>query len=124
MRNLWILLLGIVIIVVLGIGGLVYRNALERPLQRVACPLDALVCPDGTSVGRTGSSCVFPACPPPNVSFSDIGITFAIPAGFASAEVPDAASVAAYEMDSVTADVASSIIIRRYMLKVPSTALA
>ncbi|MBI4088604.1 hypothetical protein HY415_00755 [Candidatus Kaiserbacteria bacterium] len=124
MKGLPLLFLGIVTVVVLGIGGLVYRNALERPLQRVACPLDALVCPDGTSVGRTGSSCAFPACPPPNVSFPDVGITFAIPAGFVPAEVPDAASVAAYEMDSSTADITSSIVIRRYVIGAPSTALA
>jgi len=27
------------------------------------CPQDAMVCPDGTPVGRTGSDCTFAACP-------------------------------------------------------------
>ena len=30
----------------------------------VACTMDALVCPDGSSVGRVGPSCEFAACPP------------------------------------------------------------
>ncbi|KKU93254.1 hypothetical protein A3E17_02400 [Candidatus Amesbacteria bacterium RIFCSPHIGHO2_12_FULL_48_14] len=30
-----------------------------------ACPLDAKVCPDGTSVGRAGSNCEFAPCPTP-----------------------------------------------------------
>jgi hypothetical protein len=29
----------------------------------VACPTDALVCPDGTALGRQGPNCEFPACP-------------------------------------------------------------
>ena len=119
------LLLGIVAIILIGIGGLVYRNAIERPLQPIACPVDALVCPDGTTVARTGSSCSFPACPPPNVSLPDVSISFAVPAGFTDAEFPDAAAVAAYEMSpSLSSDVASGIVIRRYEIAASSTALA
>lgn len=115
------LLLGILAIVILGIGGLVYRNAVEHPLQPIACPLDALTCPDGTSVARTGSTCTFSPCPLPNVSLSDIAIAFALPADFAIAELPDASSVAAYER--TIASTTSSIIIRRYVLTASSTAL-
>lgn len=118
------LLLGIVAIILIGIGGLVYRNAVEHPLQPIACPVDALVCPDGTVVGRTGSSCTFPTCPPPNVSLADVGITFAVPEGFTSAEVPGAASVAAYEMNAATIDTVGRLIIRRYDIAASSTALA
>lgn len=115
------LLLGILLIIILGIGGLVYRNAVEHPSQPIACPMDALVCPDGTSVSRTGLSCTFPICPSPNVSLSDVGIAFAIPAGFIAVALPDTASVAAYEMPiaSSTAD----IIIRRYAVDASTTAL-
>jgi len=119
------LLLGILLIIILGFGGFFYRNAIEHPTQPIACPLDALVCPDGTSVSRTGLPCTFSACPPPNVSLPDVGISFAIPAGFSAAEVPDATSVAAYEFsveDSSTQ--AASIIIRRYAISASSTALA
>jgi hypothetical protein len=120
------LLLGILFIIIIGFGGLVYRNAVEHPSQPIVCPLDALKCPDGTSVSRTGNSCTFPACPPPNVSLSDINISFALPTGFAVAELPDAAAVAAYEMP-VTASSslsAASILVRRYAIQASSTALA
>lgn len=118
------LLLGVVLIVLVGIGGLVYRNAVEYPRTPIACPVDARICPDGTSVARTGSACTFPECPPPNVALPDVGITFAVPLGFSVAEVPDASSVAAYEKESPTADIASSIVIRRYPISASSTALA
>ena len=117
------LLLGIALIILIGVGGLVYRNAVEHPSQPIACPMDALVCPDGTSVGRSGLSCTFPTCPPPNVSLPDVGIAFAVPAGFTEAESLDAASVAAYEMPAGDSEPAS-IVIRRYAIPASSTALA
>ena len=120
MRSLF---LGIVAIILIGIGGLVYRNAVEHPSQPIACPLDAEVCPDGTSVARTGESCTFPACPPPNVSFSDIGIAFAIPDGFTAAEAPDGTTVAAYALSSASSTSAADIVIRRYAIEASSTAL-
>lgn len=119
------LFLGIVLIIIVGFGGLVYRNAVEHPAQQIACPLDAMVCPDGTSVGRTGASCTFPACPPPNITLQDVGIAFAIPEGFADAELPDAAAIAAYETPAATSSISSaSIVIRRYAIAASSTALA
>lgn len=121
MRSLF---LGILVILLVGIGGLVYRNAVEHPTQPIACPVDALVCPDGTAVARTGLSCTFPACPPPNVSLSDVGIAFAVPAGFTSAALPNAASVAAYELPATSSLSAASIVIRRYTIAASSTALA
>lgn len=30
------------------------------------CPADALLCPDGTTLSRTGPNCTFPACPGPD----------------------------------------------------------
>jgi|SRR3989344_18715 len=119
------LLSGILIIVIVGFGGLVYRNVIEHPNQPIACPVDALVCPDGTSVARTGLSCTFPACPPPNVSLADIGVSFAVPAGFVNAELPDVASIASYDMPALSASTSpSSIIIRRFAIDPSSTALA
>lgn len=118
------LFLGILAIILIGIGGLVYRNAVEHPLQQIACPVDALVCPDGTSVARTGSACTFPACPPPNVSLSDVNLSFAIPAGFVAAEMADAASIAAYELPAASSTSAANIIIRRYPIVASTTALA
>lgn len=112
------LLLGIFLLVLAGVGGLVYRNALERPSKPSACTLDARVCPDGTALGRTGPSCTFPVCPPPNVALETANIAYVAPAGFSEGEKVDVATVAAYEA------VSASIIIRRYVITASSTALA
>lgn len=118
------LILGIVFIVIVGVGGLVYRNAVEHPSQPIACPMDARVCPDGTSVGRTGSTCTFSTCPLPNVSIDSVGISFAIPAGFGAGDLFDTASIATYEQLGVASSSAGKIIIRRYTLGASTTALA
>ncbi|HVM58798.1 MAG TPA: hypothetical protein VMT80_00475 [Candidatus Paceibacterota bacterium] len=118
-------LLGVLLLVLVGVGGVIYRNALEHPSQPIACPLDAKVCPDGTAVSRTGTACTFPACPPPNVSLPDAGIAFALPAGFAATTPPDSASLAAYDSGSVsTSTEPASIVIRRFQIEASSTALA
>lgn len=117
-------LLAVLLIIIVVIGGFLYRNAIEHPAQPIACPLDAEVCPDGTSVSRTGLSCTFPTCPPPNVSLSDVGIAFAIPAGFVAVALPDAASIAAYEMPpNPSASSTADIVIRRYAIAASSTPL-
>lgn len=118
------LLFGIALIIVLGFGGLVYRNAVERPNRPIACPMDARVCPDGTAVARTGSDCTFPVCPLPNISLTDIGISFAIPEGFVTSELSDSSSVAAYEITPSASTSAAYITIRRYAISASSTALA
>lgn len=118
------LLSGIVLIVVLGIGGLVYRNAVEHPSRPIACPVDAKVCPDGTSVARVGATCDFPVCPAPNVTLTDIGISFALPGGFLETAVPDTSAVVTYEAPPGTSSVSSKIIVRRYAIEASSTALA
>jgi len=120
------LFLGIFLIIILGIGGLVYRNAVEHPSQQIACPLDAKICPDGTSVSRTGLSCTFAPCQLPNISLSDVGISFAIPDGFSTAPLPDSESVAAYEMssDPLTGESPAGIVIRRFAIDDSETALS
>jgi uncharacterized protein YbaR (Trm112 family) len=48
-----------VIILVVGLWiGLNYSNE-----KRVACTTDAMLCPDGSAVGRTSPDCTFPECP-------------------------------------------------------------
>lgn len=116
------ILLGILFILIVGVGGLVYRNAAEHPLQPIACPMDAKICPDGTAVGRAGPSCVFAECALPNISLKEAGISFALPEGFGDAEITDAASIAAYEMN--TGSSTAKIIIRRYAVDASSTPLA
>ena len=85
------LIAGIVIILVLGIAGFVYRNALEHPAGQVAtttpqtsCTQEAKMCPDGSAVGRTGPNCEFTKCALPNAEDAAIGIAFVIPAGYAA----------------------------------------
>lgn len=118
------LFLGILLIILLGFGGFAYRNVVERSIRPIACPLDALACPDGTAVARTGLSCTFPACQPPNISLPNAAIAFAVPSGFAASALPDATSIAAYESSATAYSTqAASIVIRRYALSASSTAL-
>jgi len=121
MKSLW---WGIAALVVIGIGGLIYRNALENPTasQTVACPVDSFQCPDGTSVGTLPNSCNFLACPPPNVSFADSNVAFAIPEGFTATTTPDGASIAAYASSTSTTD--ATIVIRRFAINASSSALS
>jgi len=118
------LLFGILLIIIIGFGGLVYKNAVEYPIRPVACQLDAKMCPDGTSVARTGSDCSFQACTAPNVSLSDIGVAYAVPDGFVPTELSDAVSVVAYEKPTEDPLSSASITIRRYPINASSTALA
>ncbi len=83
------LLAGVVILFLVGIASFLYRNTMERPgvtLPEVACTMEAKVCPDGSTVGRTGPSCEFAPCALPNAEVADAGIAFVIPEGYAADE--------------------------------------
>lgn len=110
------LLWGILVIVLVGVGGLVYRNTVSRPLAPAgACTLEAKVCPDGTAVGRVAPSCDFAPCPPPNVSLA--GVVFALPGGYAPEALPNEAAVAAYGAAGANASSsASQIVLESYAL--------
>ncbi len=78
------LVFGIVLIILLGVGGFLYKNVMETtagPTQ-LACTEEAKICPDGTGVGRVGPSCEFAPCPFPNVEFVEASLSFALPAGY------------------------------------------
>lgn len=47
--------------ILVGILAVIFIPSLLTP--QVACTEEALVCPDGSSVGRTGPQCKFSACP-------------------------------------------------------------
>lgn len=114
------------LIIILGLGGFVYRVTTENKNTATACPADARLCPDGTALGRTGPSCTFPTCPPPNVSLSTIGIEFALPVAYTAGKSPssDAEIVATYLRPGVASTTESSeISIRRYPLMASSTAI-
>ena len=123
--NIKTLVYGIICILIVGVGGFLYRSVLEHPTTPVACPVDARVCPDGTAVGRTGPSCSFAICPPPNISLSSVGITYAVPEGFVPSDLPDAASIAAYvDVPSASTSAPNAINIRRFAVDASSTPLS
>ena len=81
------LIAGIVLLLLIGVAAFFYRNTMERPLTpapgQTACTMEARLCPDGSSVGRTGPNCEFQACAfPPNVEIPTASLSFAIPAGY------------------------------------------
>lgn len=122
------LLAGIVFIVVIGVGGFLYRNTFEHPVVPLpapqACSADAKLCPDGTSVGRTGPNCVFAPCALPSVEDVQIGLSFVIPAGYtanAGAIGADETLRAVFDKPS-KGEVPHSIIVRRYPIEAGKTA--
>ncbi len=62
----------IAIAVVAGVAKLFISSPVVEPgLEEVACTMDAMKCPDGSYVGRSGPSCEF-LCPPPPTVHPDI----------------------------------------------------
>lgn len=87
------LLAGVVILFVVGVGAFLYRNTMERPgviAPEVACTMEAKVCPDGSSVGRTGPSCAFAPCAFPNVEIASANVGFVAPEGYEAVASKDA----------------------------------
>ena len=58
------LLTGLFILVALGVLALAWLSLSSRTPVPVACTDEAMVCPDGSAVGRTGPHCEFAPCPP------------------------------------------------------------
>lgn len=121
----------IVILLVVGIGGFLYRNALEHPAgpiatstQPIACTQEAKLCPNGASVGRTGPNCEFAACPFPNASDDAIGLAFVVPTGYtanADAIGADETLRAVFDKPS-KGEVPHTIVIRRFLIPTGKTA--
>ncbi len=112
---------GIVLILLLGIGGFLYRNVMENtggPLP-VACTEEAKICPDGTSVGRTGPSCEFTPCALPNVEIPSSNLSFALPAGYTTDENAYGAEptlISAFIKPSLSSSVSHTIIVRQFKI--------
>lgn len=54
----------IILLIAAAIGGyLVYSGKINLNQGEVRCTKEAKICPDGSSVGRTGPNCEFAACP-------------------------------------------------------------
>ncbi len=48
----------LVLVVIIGV-----RMSMQTQPEEIACTADAMMCPDGSSVGRVGPNCEFAACP-------------------------------------------------------------
>lgn len=93
------ILSGIIIVILIAFGAFLYRGVKERsvavtppPGVQQACTQEAKVCPDGSSVGRTGPNCTFAACPAPNVEDQSLSISYVAPAG----GVPDSIKIQSF----------------------------
>lgn len=78
-KRLWILIVGILVIGWIIWAYFLNRDTIVSPIssnitstttstQSWDCNGDAKICPDGSSVGRTGPSCEFISCPLPNAT--------------------------------------------------------
>ncbi len=124
------LLAGTVLIFVIGLAGFLYRNALEHPAASggstvpVACTQEAKLCPDGSSVGRTGPDCQFAACAFPNVELASAKLAFAVPDGYAQngAAQGDPTLLAAFEKPAKEENATHAIVVRDYLIAAGKTA--
>lgn len=58
------IVLGVFLLAILAAGGaLLFFGDREQGGEQIACTMEALMCPDGSYVGRSGPSCAFSACP-------------------------------------------------------------
>lgn len=60
MRKTYILI-SILVVVIAGMA--VWLNLSKKSIEPIACTMEAKLCPDGSSVGRTGPKCEFAECP-------------------------------------------------------------
>ena len=61
-----ILVIATLVVIVAGVGVHQYSNKPAEPIQK-ACTMEAKICSDGTSVGRTAPNCEFANCPVENI---------------------------------------------------------
>lgn len=64
-RSIILSLLLITAVVVMAVIGALRAYAPSTPHNAIACTEEALMCPDGSAVGRSGPECTFTACPNP-----------------------------------------------------------
>lgn len=116
----------LVLIIVLGLGGFLYRYTMEQPNQeeQIACTMEARICPDGSSVGRSGPDCAFAACPFPNVELAEVGVSFAVPAGYTQlmSGAPNQETLRIFEKPSLSPNVPHTIHVKRYPIPEGQTA--
>ncbi len=111
------------ILLVVGIAGFLYRNAVEKPYatEERACTLEAKVCPDGSSVGRSGPSCSFAPCAFPNMELPAAGLSFIVPEGY-TADTDAGSALAAFSKPATLDWPAHTISVYRYPIPEGETA--
>ncbi len=57
------ILIILIIVGILALGGGTYYFLAKKTQKPVSCTQEAKICPDGSTVGRTGPNCEFTACP-------------------------------------------------------------
>jgi hypothetical protein len=114
-------------VLVVGVGGFLYRNALERPLVGGGggvspCASDAQICPDGTAIARSGAACAFAPCPFPNVEIGDIALV--VPSGFVAvtAATTDPAVVGVFDAAALSGAAGGRIEVRHYAVPAGASA--
>lgn len=73
-----ILVVTVLAVVLAVLSFWIYRNypyGATKPQEQIACTMDAKICPDGSSVGRSGPRCEFAACPKVEESSSSADIS-------------------------------------------------
>lgn len=68
-----------IILIIVGVfvlGGGIYYFLVSKSSKPVACTLEAKVCPDGSTVGRTGPNCEFAICPTPTSDETSNWLTY------------------------------------------------
>lgn len=68
-----IILLLVLLIAIGAVGGLslFFGKGIDRSDNKIACTMEAKLCPDGSAVGRTGPKCEFAKCPDEEIG--DVG---------------------------------------------------
>lgn len=93
-RNALGKIIAVLIILVLlstsGVAGYtIYKNLMSNQEPRqTACTMEAMICPDGSSVGRTGPNCEFSPCPTATPT-PDNNADLQILEGLIDYEIPD-----------------------------------
>ncbi len=59
--------IGVVVVLLIAVYFLYQTYMVENPESQVACTQEAMQCPDGSYVGRTGPNCEFAQCPAQNI---------------------------------------------------------
>lgn len=122
------LVAGVVIIIVVGLGGFLYRNIMERSAvpqpDGIACTMEARLCPDGSAVGRQGPNCEFSLCPAPNVDSAELRVAFLPPSGYTQTEAGAAfqETQRIFEKPSLSGNAPHLVTLKRYEIPEGQTA--